>query len=87
MQRLKSKKSPSIHLLKFRLTNFMEPECTCKIEEAISEINGVLRASLDPLNGLLLVEVKDPALESKVIRVLQECGYSCKKEVPVPVHR
>ncbi len=36
------------YLLKFRLTDFMQPECTCKIEKRILEIKGVRSASIDP---------------------------------------
>jgi len=74
------------HLLKLRLMNFMEPECTCKVEDKISEIEGVLSVSLDPISGLLLVEVEDPSIEQHITMVLRDCGYSCMKEIPVHVH-
>jgi len=66
--------------------NFMEPECTCKVEVKISEIEGVLSVSLDPISGLLLVEVEDPSIEQHITMVLRDCGYSCMKEIPVHVH-
>ena len=73
-------------MLKLRLMNFMEPECTCKVEDKISEIEGVLSVSLDPISGLLLVEVEDPSIEQHITMVLRDCGYSCMKEIPVHVH-
>ncbi len=74
------------HLLKLRLRNFMEPECTCKIEDKISKIKGVQSVSLDPVSGLILIEVEDPSIEQRITMVLRDCGYSCMKEMPAHVH-
>jgi len=73
------------YILKLRLRDFIELECTCKVENRISEIKGVQNVSLDPISGLLLVEVEDPSIdiEQHITMVLRDCGYSFVKEVPL----
>jgi Cu2+-exporting ATPase len=61
----------------YHLSDYMPPECTCKIEDKLKKIEGVEAVSTDALNGIVQITYTGEHAPHMVQAALKKCGHEC----------
>ena len=61
----------------YQLSDYMRPECTCKIEDKIKKIEGIEDVSTDALNGIVQITYTGEHTPHMVEEALKKCGHEC----------
>ena len=61
----------------YQLSDYMPPECTCKIEDKLKKIEGVEDVSIDALNGVVQITYTGEHAPHMAQAALKKCGHEC----------
>jgi Cu2+-exporting ATPase len=67
-------------IIKLEIYDYISPECSCKIEDMVNDIEHVIDSTFDPVNNLLTVRVHKGMITAKdIIKELKRCAVRCEE--------
>ena len=69
--------------IELRISDYVSPECSCRIEDMVNKIPHVLESTFDPVNNILKVKVhRGMASDKEIIKELKQCKIRCEQRMP-----
>ncbi|MFQ5759296.1 MAG: heavy metal translocating P-type ATPase, partial [Candidatus Bathyarchaeia archaeon] len=73
----------SYETIELKVRDYVSPECSCKVEDMVNNIEHVVESSFDPVNNLLTVKAHKGMLTANdLIDTLEKCAIRCEKSKP-----
>lgn len=71
-------------IIKLGVSDYISPECSCKVENMVKSVEHVVDSTFDPMNNMLSVKVHKGMVSARDIKEnLKKCGVSCEEEKSV----
>ena len=69
--------------IELSISDYVSPECSCRIEDMVNKVPHVLESSFDPVTNLLRVKAHRGMVTSEdIIKKLRECSVRCQEKMP-----
>ncbi len=70
-------------IIALKVSDYVSPECSCKVEDMVNAIPHVVDSTFDPVNNTLKVRVHRGMASAKdIIEELKRCSVRCEQRMP-----